>query len=115
MPAVTAQSLFVVVSVKAAFSLGPTNTLLAAGFMLNGTQTAVLAFGHAIFIIVIFGRGVTSLNFSVMAVAFTTWEDSARTRGNLLGARMMTGLAPAANESIMVQAIADLSFVRQRG
>jgi MFS family permease len=120
-----AQSLFVFVSVMAALSLGPINSLLAADFKLDGTQTAmltgacVLALGYSNFIIVpcsnIFGRRVTSLVFSVMAVGFTAWEASAKTHGSFLAARIMTGVATATNESIMVQAIADLFFVHQRG
>lgn len=109
----------------AALSLGPINGLLAAQFQLEGSQiglltgACVLALGYGNFIIVpcsnIFGRRITSLVFSVLAVAFTAWEAVAKTHGSFLAARVFTGFATATNESIMVQVIADMFFVHERG
>ncbi|KAK4688422.1 hypothetical protein P7C73_g1699, partial [Tremellales sp. Uapishka_1] len=118
-------SLYVFVAVMSALSLAPMNGLLAVYFKLEGTQiglltgVCVLTLGYANFIIVpcsnIFGRRVTGIVFAVFAVATTVWEGAAKSHGSFLGARAMNGIATATAETMMVQIIADMFFVHERG
>lgn len=108
-----------------ALSIAPMFPLLGAEFHIDETQlglltgVCVLALGYANFIIVpcsnIFGRRFASIIFSGLAIATTIWEAEARTHGGLLGARVLNGFATATSESLMVQVVADLFFVHERG
>ena len=99
--------------------------LLAEEYHLNQTQlglltgVCVLALGYANFIIVpcsnIFGRRATLLLFGIITCASTIWEALAKSHGSLLGARVINGLGTATSESIMVQVIADVFFLHERG
>ena len=83
------------------------------------TGSAVLALGYANFIIVpcsnIFGRRATSIVWAVFVIATSIWEAEAKSHGSLLAARVLNGFATATSESLMVQVIADLFFVHERG
>jgi hypothetical protein len=53
--------------------------------------------------------------FGVITCASTTWEALAKSHGSLLGARVINGIGTATSESIMVQVIADMFFLHERG
>ncbi len=108
-----------------ALSLAPMFPLLAAQFQVSGTPlvlltgACVLALGYANFIIVpcsnIFGRRVTAILFTILAIATTAWEGAAQDYTSFLASRIVNGLATATSESIMVQVIADMFFIHERG
>lgn len=83
------------------------------------TGACVLSLGYANFIIVpcsnIFGRRITALAMSVLTIGFAIWEALAKSYNSFLAARIMTGIPTAINETMMVQVIADLFFVHERG
>lgn len=117
--------IFTFIPVMSALSLAPMFPLLAEEFQISGTPLAlltgacVLALGYANFIIVpcsnIFGRRFTSIVFTVLAVATTAWEGAAKTHESFLAARVVNGIATATSESIMVQVVADVFFIHERG
>ncbi len=99
--------------------------LLGAEFHLDETQISlitgvcVLALGYANFVIVpcsnIFGRRFTSIIFGVLTVATSIWEALATSYSSLITARVINGIATATNESLMVQVVADMFFLHERG
>ncbi|ORY24554.1 major facilitator superfamily domain-containing protein [Naematelia encephala] len=124
--AVTAsECIFTFVPVMSALSLAPMFPLLGAEWNLSDSQLSiltgvcVLALGYANFIIVpcsnIFGRRITSLIWSILIIVTTVWEAVAKSHKSFLGARVLNGFATATTESIMVQIIADIFFIHERG
>ena len=123
--ALAVQFLFTFVSVESALSVAPMFPLLAATFHLDTQQLSLLTglsvimLGYANFIIVpcsnIFGRRFTSILFAALSVGTSVWEAAAKTHGSLVGARIMNGFATATAESIMMQSVADLFFLHERG
>jgi MFS family permease len=99
--------------------------LLAKEYHLDQTQAGlltgvcVLALGYSNFVIVpfsnIFGRRAALVLFGVITCASTAWEALAKSHGSLLGARVINGIGTATSESIMVQVIADVFFLHERG
>jgi MFS family permease len=83
------------------------------------TGVIVLTNGYANFVIVpcsnIFGRRFTCLIFGVVTVATQIWIALSHSYNSLLAARAVNGFATAINESIMVQVVADMFFVHERG
>lgn len=105
--------------------MGPMFPLFAAEFNLNDTQLSllsgacVLALGYSNFIIVpfsnIFGRRLTSLIFCALGIGSCIWQALAKSHSSLLGARVVNGVATATSETILVQVIADMLFLHERG
>ncbi|KKY29194.1 putative mfs transporter [Phaeomoniella chlamydospora] len=123
--AVVAQTLFTWTAVASALSMAPMFPLLGAEFGLDETQESlltgvcVLALGYANFIIVplsnIFGRRMTSLLLCVFSIGTCIWEAEAKSYNSLLAARVLNGFGTATSESLMVQVVADIFFLHERG
>ncbi|KAJ4518965.1 hypothetical protein HRR78_001055 [Exophiala dermatitidis] len=83
------------------------------------TGVTVLCLGYANFVIIpcsdIFGRRPTLLVCALISLASCIWQALAKSYHSFLGARVLAGLGPAANESIMATVVADLYFLHQRG
>jgi len=119
------QLVYTFIIVESALSLGPINGVIAADLELTGPQVGlltgvcVLALGYANMIIIplsnIFGRRFAALLCSVLNVGSAAWEASAGSYHSLLGARVLNGIATATSETVMVQVVADLFFVHERG
>ena len=119
------QFLYTFITVESALSMAPMFPLFAEEFGLNQTQlglitgVCVIALGYANFVIVpfsnIFGRRAATLLFGVLVLASTIWEALAKSNGSLLGARVINGIGTATSESLMVQVIADVFFLHERG
>ena len=117
--------MYTFITVESALSMAPMFPLLAAEFKLNDTQVSlltgvcVLGLGYANFVIVpcsnIFGRRFTSILFGALVVGSSSWEASAKSYTSLMAARVINGVATATNESIMVQVVADVFFLHERG
>lgn len=109
----------------AALSIAPMYPLIGAEFDLNAQQlglltgVAVITLGYANFVIVpfsnIFGRRLTSIVFGIFVVATSIWVALAKSYGSLLAARALNGVATATNETLMVQVVADIFFLHERG
>lgn len=122
---ITTQFLFLFVAVESALSMGPMFPLFATEFHLNETQlsllsgSCVLALGYSNIIIVpcsnIFGRRLTSLIFCTLGIASCIWQALASSYTNLLAARVVNGVATATSETLLVQVIADMLFLHERG
>lgn len=99
--------------------------LLGAQFRLDQQQLSlltgvnVLTLGFANIFIVplsnIFGRRPISIIAGVFVVLTNIWESVATSHTSLLGARACNGIAAATSETIMVQVIADMFFLHERG
>ena len=63
----------------------------------------------------IFGRRPTSIFAGIMVVLTCIWGALATSHSSLLAARACNGLAAATSEVIMVQVIADMFFLHERG
>jgi MFS family permease len=110
--------------VESALSVALMFPLLAKEYHLDQTQVGlltgvcVLALGYSNFVIVpfsnIIGRRAALILFGVITCAPTIWEALAKSHGSLLGARVINGIGTA-SESIMVQVIADVFFLHERG
>lgn len=78
-----------------------------------------MALGYANFIIVpcanIFGRRPTILVCGLICLAANIWQAKVTSYSSFIGARVISGLGAAANESIMPMVIADVMFLHQRG
>ncbi|GMK54030.1 hypothetical protein CspeluHIS016_0106160 [Cutaneotrichosporon spelunceum] len=120
------QAIYVIFTVSSALSMAPMNELAAKEWPTQSierigllTGGCVLSLGYSNFIIVpcsnIFGRRATSLFFSVLTVGFAIWEALAKSYNSFLAARILTGVPTAINETMMVQVIADLFFIHERG
>lgn len=79
----------------------------------------MVAQGYANFIIVpysnIFGRRSASLLFTLLSLFTSIWEAEAKSYGSLIGARVLNGISTATSESIMIQVVADMLFLHERG
>ncbi|KAL1981003.1 hypothetical protein VTN96DRAFT_3227 [Rasamsonia emersonii] len=122
---ITTQFLYTFVTVESALSLAPMFPLLQKEWDLNETQLSlltgacVLALGYANFIIVpfsnIFGRRLASLSLGILVILTELWEALATSHKSFLAARVVNGLTTATAESLMVQVIADIFFLHERG
>ncbi|KAH8884984.1 serine/threonine kinase 16 [Thozetella sp. PMI_491] len=83
------------------------------------TGATVLALGYANFIIIpcseIFGRRPVLVVCALITIGSCIWHALATSYESFLGARILTGLGAAANESVMPVVIADMKFLHQRG
>lgn len=121
----TTQWFFTFGTIVPTLSIAPLSPLLAKEWDISETQVhlltgiAVLMLGYGNFVIVpcsnIFGRRIVSIVCSVLAMASMIWAAEAKSHPSFFGARVLNGLVTAVNESMMVQCIADLYFIHQRG
>ncbi|EMC92306.1 hypothetical protein BAUCODRAFT_38342 [Baudoinia panamericana UAMH 10762] len=119
------QLLYVWVLVCSALSLAPMFPFLGMEFHLNQQQLSlltglnVITLGFANIFIVplsnIFGRRPTSIFFGILVVLTNIWQALATSHHSLLAARALNGIAAATSETIMVQVIADMFFLHERG
>jgi MFS family permease len=99
--------------------------LFAAEFHLNDTQLSlltgacVLALGFANFIIVpwsnTFGRRLASLTFCLLGIISCIWQALATSYTSMLAARVINGISTATSETLLVQVVADMFFLHERG
>jgi MFS family permease len=123
--AITSQFAYTFVTVMSALSIAPMFPLLGEEFELDEQQlgmltgVAVITLGYVNFFIVpfsnILGRRLTSILFGIFVVATSIWVALATSYGNLLAARALNGLATGTNESLMMQVVADIFFLHERG
>jgi MFS family permease len=121
----TSQLIYVWVLVCSALSLAPMFPFLAQEFHLNQQQLSlltglnVITLGFANIFIVplsnIFGRRPTSIFFGVLVVLTNIWQALATSHQSLLAARACNGVVAATSETIMIQVIADMFFLHERG
>jgi len=117
--------LYTWVLVTAALSLAPIFPLLAMEFRLNQTQVGlltgvnILTLGFFTIVVVplsnIFGRRPISIISGVFVVLTCIWGAVATSHTSLLAARACNGIAAATSEVIMVQVVADMFFLHERG
>lgn len=119
------QGFFTAFTIIPTLSIAPFSPLLAEEWNISMaavellTGIAVLVLGYANFVLVpcsnIFGRRIVSIVCSIIAMGSMIWGALAKSHGSFFGARVLNGLVTAVNESIMVQCIADIYFIHQRG
>ncbi|KAF2770904.1 MFS general substrate transporter [Teratosphaeria nubilosa] len=119
------QLLYVWVLVCSALSIAPMFPLLGKQFHLGQQQLSlltglnVITLGFANILIVplsnIFGRRPVSIFFGVLVVLTNIWQALATSHKSLLAARACNGIVAATSETIMVQVVADMFFLHERG
>ncbi|KAK5116411.1 hypothetical protein LTR62_007958 [Meristemomyces frigidus] len=119
------QLLYVWVLVCSALSLAPMFPFLGKEFHLGQQQLSlltgvnVLTLGFANIFIVplsnIFGRRPISIFFGFLVILTNVWQALATTHESFLAARACNGIVAATSETIMVQVIADIFYLHERG
>ncbi|KAI6083802.1 putative MFS transporter [Hypoxylon rubiginosum] len=119
------QSIFVFVSIMTPLAISPMTMIFEAEFhkslpevnMLFGA--AAITLGYANFLIVpaanLFGRRPVVLVCGLICILANIWQGLVTSYPSFLGARVISGVGAAANESIMPMVVADLLFLHQRG
>ncbi|CAM1500626.1 Fc.00g097880.m01.CDS01 [Cosmosporella sp. VM-42] len=123
--AAAVQALYCFIGVTSALSIGPMYPLLGAEFGLNGTQlnlltgAAVLVLGYSNFIVVpvanVFGRRFVSIVLAALSLGTCIWEARSQSYNVLLAARIINGFSISTTETLMVQVVADMFFLHERG
>ena len=119
------QLIYVWVLVCSALSIAPMFPFLGMEFHLDQQQLSlltglnVITLGFANILIVplsnIFGRRPISIFFGFLVVLTNVWQALATTHKSFLAARACNGVVAATSETIMVQVIADMFFLHERG
>ncbi|OQN97625.1 hypothetical protein B0A48_16489 [Cryoendolithus antarcticus] len=119
------QLFYVWVLVCSALSIAPMFPFLGMEFHLDQQQLSlltglnVITLGFANILIVplanIFGRRPISIIFGFLVVLTNIWQALATSHRSLLAARACNGIVAATSETIMVQVIADMFFLHERG
>ncbi|KAI7498092.1 hypothetical protein KC367_g5355 [Hortaea werneckii] len=119
------QLLYVWVLVCSALSIAPMFPLLGKEFHLGEqalsllTGLNVITLGLANILIVplsnIFGRRPISIFFGFLVILTNIWQALATSHKSLLAARACNGIVAATSETIMVQVVADMFFLHERG
>jgi MFS family permease len=119
------QSLFVLFSILPSLSIAPATPIFMEEFHASEATVAlflgvcVITLGYANFFIVpfsnAFGRRAACLLFGVLIIGSNIWQATAKDTASFFGARALNGIATAVNETIMVQVIADVFFLHERG
>ena len=122
---VIVQALYVLFSILPTLSIAPVTPIFLEEFHTDeGTVSlflgvAVITLGYMNFILVpfsnIFGRRATCLITAAIVIGGNIWLALARGVGSFLGARVFNAIGAAANETVMVQVIADIFFLHERG
>ncbi|KAH8655981.1 major facilitator superfamily domain-containing protein [Tricladium varicosporioides] len=119
------QAIFVFISILTPLAIAPLTPIFIHEFQKTLPQVnmlfgaAAMALGYANFIIVpfsnIFGRRPTIIICGLICVLANIWQALVTSYPSFLGARVISGLGAAANESIMPMVVADVMFLHQRG
>jgi MFS family permease len=119
------QSLFVVFSIIPALSIAPVTPIFIQYFGATPATVSlflgvcVITLGWANFIIIplsnIFGQRFICLVTALIVIGSNIWQASAKNTSSFFGARALNGVGSAVNESVMVQVIADIFFLHERG
>ncbi|RDL35796.1 uncharacterized protein BP5553_06408 [Venustampulla echinocandica] len=119
------QAIFVFISVLTPLSIAPLTPIFMQEFRITLPEVNMLfgavaiSLGYANFIIVpfsnVFGRRPTTLICGLVCVLTNVWQALATSYPSFIGARVISGLGAAANESIMPMVVADVMFLHQRG
>ncbi len=99
--------------------IGPSSWITESNQESQQTGATVITLGYANFIIIpacyVFGRRPVILLCSLIVLAGNVWQAAARSYNSFLGARLLSGVGAAANESIMAVVVADVFFLHERG
>jgi MFS family permease len=83
------------------------------------SSVCVITLGWACFIIILFsntfGTQAACLVIGAIIIGSNIWQALAKDTGSFYSARAISGIGGAANESVMVQVIADMTFLHERG
>lgn len=119
------QFVFVFVSILTPLAIAPLTQIFEAEFQKSLSEVnllfgvAAIVLGWANFIIVpaanVFGRRPVIILCCLVCVLANIWQALVTSFPSFLGARVISGLGAAANESLMPMVVADLLFVHQRG
>jgi len=119
------QAFYVLFSILPVLSIAPVTPIFLEYFHTSlGTVSlflgvAVITLGYMNFLLVpfsnIFGRRATGLITASIVVGGNIWLALAKGTGNFLGGRVFNAIGAAANETLMVQVIADIYFLHERG
>ncbi len=119
------QALYVLFPTMASLSIAPLTPVFEAEFQQSEntvslyTGVTLLVLGFANFLIVpisnLYGRRTAALLTCLVVIASCIWQATARSSGSFFGARVLNGVGVASNETIMVQVIADMFFLHERG
>ncbi|RYO73821.1 hypothetical protein DL766_001811 [Monosporascus sp. MC13-8B] len=119
------QFVFVFVSIMTPLAIAPMTMIFEHEFdktlpevnMLFGA--AAITLGYANFVIVpaanVWGRRLVVLVCGLVCVLANVWQGLVTSYDSFIGARVISGIGAAANESIMPMVVADMLFVHQRG
>ncbi|KAI0841431.1 MFS general substrate transporter [Hypoxylon sp. FL0890] len=119
------QFVFVFVSILTPMAIAPLSLIFEAEFnktlpqvnMLFGA--AAITLGYANFLIVpaanVWGRRPVVLVCGIICILANIWQALVTSYPSFLGARVISGIGAAANESIMPMVVADMLFQHQRG
>ena len=105
--------------------MAPMFPLFAETFHLSEAQlplitgVTVMVLGFSNFIVIpfsnIFGRRASALVFGVLFLVTCIWQALAKSYGSFMAARAVIGLAAAPAETLMIQVVADIYFLHERG
>ncbi|KAJ4408929.1 hypothetical protein N0V82_009584 [Gnomoniopsis sp. IMI 355080] len=119
------QFVFVFVSILTPLSIAPLTQIFTAEFQKTIPQVnllfgvAAIVLGYANFLIVplanVYGRRPIIILCGLVCILANIWQALVTSFPSFLGARVISGLGAAANESIMPMVVSDLLFVHQRG
>jgi MFS family permease len=122
---IVVQAFYVLFSILPTLSIAPVTPIFLEDFHTDEATVslflgvAVITLGYMNFILVpfsnIFGRRATCLITAAIVVGGNIWLSLARGTGSFLGARVFNAIGAAANETVMVQVIADIFFLHERG
>ncbi|KAF3005424.1 hypothetical protein E8E14_002129 [Neopestalotiopsis sp. 37M] len=119
------QFLFTFITIMTPLSISPLSVIFEHEFgktlpevnLLFGV--AAITLGYANFLIVpaanVFGRRPVLIICSIVCILANIWQALVTSYPSFLGARVISGLGAAANESLMPMVIADVLFLHQRG
>ncbi|KAL4808585.1 major facilitator superfamily domain-containing protein [Aspergillus unguis] len=117
--------LYTFLMTTAALALSPMFPLIGETFDIPEAKLAllvgvtVITLGYSNFIAIpmsnIFGRRAVSLIFGVLFLVCCIWQAVAKSYSSFLAARAVVGIAAAPSETLMVQVVADLFFLHERG
>lgn len=85
--------------------------------LITGVTVVVLGFSNFIAIPCsrIFGRRAVALSFGILFLVTSIWQAVAQNYASFMASRAVIGIAAAPSETLMVQVIADLWFIHERG
>ncbi|KAI1876764.1 uncharacterized protein JN550_000836 [Neoarthrinium moseri] len=122
---ITNQFVFTFVTIMTPLSIAPLTVIFEQEFqkslpevnMLFGA--AAITLGYANFLIVpaanVFGRRPVLIICGLICILANIWQGLVTSYPSFIGARVISGLGAAANESLMPMVIADVLFLHQRG